>query len=79
MPITLPPELQEWLETQVKDGLLPSVEDGVRHAVSDLKEIAKDDLSWAKAYIDEARKEMGEGKVTTADAVVSRLHTRFAE
>ena len=79
MSITLPKEQEEWLEQQVKDGLLPSIEDGVRHAVSDLMEIAKDDLSWAKPYVDAARKEVGEGKIKTADEVISSLRTRFAE
>ena len=55
MSITLTPEQQHWLESQVAAGHFPSVEDAVRMAVADFKAINTDDLTWAKPYVDEAR------------------------
>lgn len=78
MPVTLKPEQQAWLERQVKDGNLPSVEDGVQHAVTDMMIITEDDLAWAKGHVDAARADVGAGHVVSATDVITRLRSRSA-
>jgi Arc/MetJ-type ribon-helix-helix transcriptional regulator len=78
MPVTLKPEQQAWLERQVKDGTLPSVEDGVQQAVADMMAITEDDLAWAKADVDAARADVETSEVTPAADVIARLRNRPA-
>ncbi len=78
MPITLKPEHQAWLERQVKDGNLSSVEDGVQQAVADMMVIETDDLAWAKAHIDAARADVTNGDVIAGADVIARLRSRPA-
>jgi predicted transcriptional regulator len=78
MPVTLKPEQQAWLERQVKDGTLPSVEDGVQQAVADMMVITEDDLAWAKGHVDAARADVEAGKVVPAAEVIARLRSKPA-
>jgi len=78
MSITLKPELQAWLERQVKDGQLPSVEDGVQQAVADMMAITEGDLAWAKGHVDAARRDVEDGNVVPAADVITRLRSRPA-
>lgn len=78
MSITLTREQQAWLEQQVADGALPSVEDGVRSAVADLMAIAQDDLAWAKPYVDEARQSIARGNVVSGEDFLAHLRTQTA-
>ena len=78
MPVILKPEQQAWLERQVKDGNLPSVEDGVQQAVADMMAITEDDLAWAKSYVDAARTDVEAGNVVSATDVITRLRSRPA-
>lgn len=78
MPVTLKPEQQAWLERQVKDGNLPSVEDGVQQAVSDMMAIPEDDLAWAKGYVDAGRADVEDGNVVSTTDVITRLRSRSA-
>lgn len=78
MPVTLKPEQQAWLERQVKDGSLPSVEDGVQQAVADMMAITEDDLAWAKGHVDAARADVEAANVVSATDVITRLRSRSA-
>lgn len=77
--VKLTPAQEAWLEAQVAEGRLPSVEDGVRSAVADLMSMSHDDLAWAKPYVDEARASVARGDVSTGDAVLARLRQRIAD
>lgn len=78
MSVTLKPEQRAWLERQVKDGNLPSVEDGVEQAVADMIAITEDDLGWAKGYVDAARADAEAGNVVPASDVITRLRSQSA-
>ena len=78
MPVTLKPEQQAWLERQVQDGYLPSVKDGVQHAVADMMAIETDDLAWACSYVDAARADIKNGDVITDTQIIARLRSRPA-
>ena len=77
MTITLTPEQQHWLETEVAAGRLPSVEDAVRMAVADFKAINTEDLRWAKPYVDEARASVARGEVIGGDDFLKGLDARI--
>ena len=63
MTITLTPEQQKWLETQVAAGRFVSIEEAVRLAVAELMlPVDTSDLSWAKPYLDEARASLARGE-----------------
>jgi antitoxin ParD1/3/4 len=63
MTINLPREQQEWLEAQVKAGAYDSVEEAVASIVAERMHLGVDDMSWARALVDEGRAslERGEG------------------
>lgn len=79
MSVTLKPEQQAWLERQVKDGKLPSIEDGVQQAVADMMAIAEDDLAWARSHVDAARADVASGDVAPATDVIAHLRSRAAD
>jgi Arc/MetJ-type ribon-helix-helix transcriptional regulator len=76
MSITLTPEQQRWLESQVAAGHFPSVEDAVRMAVADFKAINTDDLTWAKPYVDQARDSVTRGEVISGDDFLKSLDAK---
>ena len=63
MTINLPRDQQEWLEAQVKAGAYDSVEEAVASIVAERMHLDVDDMSWARALVDEGRAslERGEG------------------
>jgi Arc/MetJ-type ribon-helix-helix transcriptional regulator len=77
--VTLTPAQEAWLEAQVAEGRLPSVEDAVRSAVADLMTISNDELAWAKPYVDQARASVARGDISTGEAVLARLRQRIAQ
>ena len=77
MNIRLSPTQEKWLEAQVASGALPSVEDGVRAAISDLMTIAEDDLAWAKPLVDEARRSVADGRSTDGAEFLAKLDQRI--
>lgn len=70
---------EAWLEAQVAEGHMPSVEDAVRSAVADLMTMSSDDLSWAKPYVDEARASVARGDAAKGEDVLARLRQRISE
>ena len=77
MMITLSPGQQAWLEAQVASGALPSIEDGLRAAVSDLMAISEDDLAWAKPLAEEARQSLSSGQFRAGEDFLDRLDRRI--
>ncbi len=63
MTITLPREQQEWLEAQVKAGAYDSIDEAVASIVAERMHLDIDDMSWARALVEEGRAslERGEG------------------
>ena len=56
MPITLTPDLEDWITARVAEGEFGSVEDGVRRLVKERiveRDLEDDELAWAKPLIDE--------------------------
>jgi Arc/MetJ-type ribon-helix-helix transcriptional regulator len=77
MTITLTPEQQQRLEAEVAAGRFASVEDAVRLAVAEfLSLVDKNDLSWAKPYLDEARAQFDRGEYVEYDDVKRELAER---
>jgi antitoxin ParD1/3/4 len=77
MNITLPPEQQKWLETEVAAGRFQSIDDAVAAAVAELMLIHDDDLAWAKPYVEEARASVARGDVISGDEFFRRLETKL--
>jgi len=71
MTITLTPEQQKRLEAAVAAGQFASVEEAVRFAVDHLvlSDAERDDLSWAKPYLDEARAQIARGETVPPEEV----------
>jgi Arc/MetJ-type ribon-helix-helix transcriptional regulator len=78
MTITLTPAQQAWLEAQVAAGRLPSIEDGVQAAITDMMSIRDDDLAWAAPYVDQARASAARGEVVDGQAFLASLEDRIA-
>ena len=74
MTVTLTPEQMRWIEAAVAAGQFRSVEDAVRVAVDDLIAASEvGDLSWARPYLEEARKDVEAGRVIDGDEFMMRL------
>lgn len=71
MTITLTPGQQKRLEAAVAAGQFASVEEAVRFAVDHmvLTGIEREDLSWAKPYLDEARAQIARGETVSLEEV----------
>ena len=67
MNIELPPEQQEWLEAQVAAGSFNSMDEALAVAVADLMAIHRDDLDWAKPYVEQARASVARGDVLSGE------------
>ena len=78
MTVTLTPEQMRWIEAAVAAGQFPSVEDAVRVAVDDLIAASEvGDLSWAKPYLEEARKDVEAGRVIDGDEFLTWLDSQI--
>jgi Arc/MetJ-type ribon-helix-helix transcriptional regulator len=78
MNIRLPTEQRKWLEQQVAAGRFESVDDAVALAIADLMAIERDDLAWAKPYVDEARAAAARGEVLPIDDALSDIDKHLA-
>ncbi len=76
MNITLPPEQQKWLETQVAAGSFSSIDEALSVAVADLMAIHNDDFAWAKPYVDEARASVARGDILSGEEYFKRLNAK---
>jgi antitoxin ParD1/3/4 len=73
MNITLTPEQQKWLETEVAAGHFDSIDDAVAAAVGQLMSLRGDDLAWARPYVEQARASVARGDVISGDEFFKRL------
>jgi antitoxin ParD1/3/4 len=73
MNITLTPEQQKWLETEVAAGHFDSLDDAIATAVAELMTLSGDDLAWAKPYVEQARASVARGNVISGDEFFKRL------
>ncbi len=82
MAISLTPEQQAWLTAHVSRGDFSSIEDAVRQLIDErMAERAaeeRDDLAWAKPYVDEALADVADGKVFSRDEHRARNAARLA-
>jgi antitoxin ParD1/3/4 len=74
MTITLRPDQEAWLRTQVAKGDFVSIEAAARQLLdqkiaelADAEGEASDDLAWAKPYVDEARSAVARGEVISLE------------
>ena len=73
MNITLSPEQQKWLETEVAAGHFDSIDDAVAAAVAELMSLSGDDLAWARPDVEQARASVARGNVISGDEFFKRL------
>jgi antitoxin ParD1/3/4 len=73
MNITISPEQQKWLETEVAAGHFDSIDDAVAAAIGQLMSLNDDDLAWAKPYIEQARASVARGEAISGDEFFKRL------
>jgi antitoxin ParD1/3/4 len=79
MNIKLPPEQQEWLEAQVAAGSFTSMDEALAVAVADLMAIHRDELDWAKPYVEQARASVARGDVLSGEEFFKRLYARLSD
>jgi Arc/MetJ-type ribon-helix-helix transcriptional regulator len=73
MKIDLPADQQKWLESEVAAGRFSSVEEAIAVAVSDLRTVGSDDLSWMKPYVEAARREAEAGNTISGEDFIAEL------
>lgn len=81
MVITLPPELEAWLQAHVATGDYASIEEAARQIIADrmAQSILDDDnMEWAKPLVDEARAAIARGEVMTIEEHKARNSARLA-
>jgi antitoxin ParD1/3/4 len=77
MNVKLPPEQQKWLEAEVAAGSFSSIDEALAVAVGDLMAIHRDDLAWAKPYVDQARASIARGDVLSGEEYFKRLDAKL--
>ena len=77
MNVTLPPEQQKWLEAQVAAGQFASIDEALATAVADLMAMHRDDLAWAKPYVEQARASVARGDVLSGEEYFKRLNAEI--
>ncbi len=83
MTIHLRPDLEALLKMQVDLGNYPSIEAALEAAVRAFAEADTDlvpedaDLSWAKPYLEEADRDIAEGRVRPHGEVWADIEKRF--
>jgi antitoxin ParD1/3/4 len=77
MNITLPPEQQKWLKSEVAAGRFHSLDDAIAAAVAELMTIDSDDLAWARPFVEQARASVARGDVVSGDEFFERLQSKL--
>jgi antitoxin ParD1/3/4 len=77
MNVKLPPEQQKWLEAEVAAGSFSSVDEALAVAVADPMAIHKDDLAWAKPYVEQARASVARGDILSGEEYFKRLNAKL--
>jgi Arc/MetJ-type ribon-helix-helix transcriptional regulator len=78
MNVKLPPEQSQWLEAEVAAGRYASVDEALSVAVADLMAIHRDDLDWARRYVEQARASVARGDVMSGEEYFRRLNAKLA-
>jgi len=78
MNVFLPAEQQKWLEAQVAAGHFASIDEALAAAVADMMAIDRDDLAWAKPYVDQARASVARGELISGEEFFARLTVKRA-
>ena len=81
MDITLTPEQETWIGAHVAAGDFPSVEAAARQLIDDriaTLDVERDDLAWAKPFVDEARVAVARGEFITLEEHRARNSRRLA-
>ncbi len=77
MTISLTPEQQAWIAAHVAKGDFSTSEDAARQLIDESiagrAEIERDNLAWAKPYVDQALSEAQRGEVMTREEYRERL------
>jgi antitoxin ParD1/3/4 len=83
MTISLTPEQEAWLGAHVARGEFPSIEDAARQLIderiAERAAEARDDLAWARPFVDEALAEVERGEVISRAEYRRRMSARLAE
>lgn len=82
MTITLSPEQQAWIKAHVDRGEFSSIDDAARQLIDEriAERMAeeKDDLAWAKPYVDDAYADATHGNVIGREEYRARNAARLA-
>ena len=80
--ISLTPEQQAWLTTQVERGEFRSIDEAARQLIDEriFERMTEenDDLAWAKPYVDEALADVAGGRVLTREEHEARMDALLA-
>jgi len=83
MVISLTPDQEAWLNAHVARGDFTSVEDAARQLIderiAERATEARDDLAWAKVYVDEALADVARGDVIGRAEHRARTSARLAD
>lgn len=79
MKIELQPRIESLLKAQVESGLFDTVDEAIAAAVTAAYEHANNDLdlSWARPYLDQADRDIADGKTFTHAEVWDHMAKRF--
>ncbi|NDE90713.1 MAG: hypothetical protein EB059_06195 [Alphaproteobacteria bacterium] len=77
MNISITPEQQKWLETQISCGNFASVEDAVQLAVNNLMAYSGDDFAWVKPLLAEAEVSLAKNGGSAASLVIAEWQSQF--
>jgi Arc/MetJ-type ribon-helix-helix transcriptional regulator len=73
----LPPDVQDWIERQLEAGAFETPADAIAFAVRQVAP-ADDDLSWAKALVEEAIAEIGRGEGVSRSEAMQQVRAHIA-
>ena len=77
MNISLPREQLEWIEAEVAAGRFDSIDDAVAAAVGELMALGREDLAWARPYVEQARASVARGDVLSGEDFFKRLQSKL--
>ncbi len=79
MKVTLPEDLQKWLEAEVAAGRFASVDEALAAAVSGLMAGGDEHLTWTKSCVDEALAGIGRGDNVTLEEFCGEIEDMMAK
>jgi antitoxin ParD1/3/4 len=73
----LPPDVQDWIDRQVKAGAFKTPAEAIAFAVRQVAPV-EDDLSWAKPLVDEALAEIERGEGVPRSEAMKQVRAHIA-